>query len=409
VRNLTPACRRIFAAAIVAGASLSIMTTGLASKAAPPLWDDENVSALIASVDGAAEHGLNPSRFDLAPLTAALERNDSAAVGVAAAALYKQLARDLAEGAAAPSDRADWRASTLGLDAVAIGPYLDDALENHQIRRSLEAFAPVNPQYLALKAALAAAGDDEKAVARLRANLERWRWMPRDLGPSYVMVNVPAFELTVVADGAVIARHRVIVGARNKQTPLTTATASAVILNPVWFVPPSIQAEGIGALVRDNPSKAAARGYKAAGEGVIVQAPGPNNELGRMKLVMPNPYSVTLHDTPNKAAFERANRASSHGCIRVDGALDFGAELLRTRPEWNRSVIDDIIKTNKTTQVDLAAPLPVYIVYFTAVADADGAITTYDDIYRRDAAAAAMSDAPADGAAAAKDGDESCG
>jgi murein L,D-transpeptidase YcbB/YkuD len=225
--------------------------------------------------------------------------------------------------------------------------------------------------------------------------MERWRWMPRDFGSDYIFVNVPAFNVALVGNGRAIARHRVIVGKPSTPTPQFTTQATGVILNPTWTVPQSILGEGIGRMVRTNPKAAKAKGYTgsyANGMQTVVQGPGPGNALGAMKLVMANPYTIYLHDTPGKAMFERKERALSHGCIRTDKALDFVTRMLRDLPGWNRAKIDQVVATNKTTKVDLPRPVNVYISYLTLVVEAGGVVKSYGDIYGRDAGVIAALD-----------------
>ena len=158
---------------------------------------------------------------------------------------------------------------------------------------------------------------------------------------------------------------------------------TGVTYNPWWDVPKSIVAESVGALTRNNPAEARRRGY-VWGNGSYRQKPGPTNALGRMKLVMPNPYSVYLHDTPNKTLFEKPVRAFSHGYIRVGNSLGFAATLLSNTVDQGH--IDSILAGNETTQLPLPRSIPVYVTYFSATASEDGSIAFHDDHYGRDKA-----------------------
>ncbi|WP_173205677.1 L,D-transpeptidase family protein [Sphingopyxis sp. BSNA05] len=154
-----------------------------------------------------------------------------------------------------------------------------------------------------------------------------------------------------------------------------------MILNPWWEIPTSIVAEGIGSLVLNNPAAARRKGYVVQ-NGRYRQRPGPGNALGQMKLVMPNPYSVYLHDTPNKNLFSEPVRTFSHGCIRVGGAIDLDKTLLEgvVTPEQ----IDEILASRETTRLSLAKAIPIYIAYFTAEGADDGSIRYFPDVYKRD-------------------------
>lgn len=206
--------------------------------------------------------------------------------------------------------------------------------------------------------------------------------MPRDLGTDYIMVNVPSFDLVVVRNGDVVERRRIIAGAPKTPTPQFAAMVTDVTFNPTWHVPASIGAESVGALLESEPEAARKQGYYVAADGGVRQNPGPQNSLGRIKLEMPNVFSVFLHDTPAKSLFQRESRALSHGCIRVEDALDFALTLLR--PEWDEETVDEVVSTGTTVTVKLDPPIPVYVTYFTAVADADGVVSYYPDIYGRD-------------------------
>jgi murein L,D-transpeptidase YcbB/YkuD len=226
--------------------------------------------------------------------------------------------------------------------------------------------------------------------ARIRANLDRWRWLPRDLGERYIMVNIPEYSARLVDHGRVLATHRVIVGKRATPTPQFTTSVTGVILNPSWHVPQSIIAESVGALVRNRPAVARARGYtwtRAGGALQVTQQPGPTNSLGQVKLDMPNPLAIFMHDTPAKALFDQKVRAYSHGCVRTDKPLDLAAKLL-SGTEWTPERIAQTIAGRETITARLPRPIPVYIVYMTARVDADGTLQLFDDPYRLDAALA---------------------
>jgi len=205
--------------------------------------------------------------------------------------------------------------------------------------------------------------------------MERWRWMPHALGNDYVLVNAAAFEAYLWRGGRKAGTWRVIVGKKSTPTPVFSAAITGVTLNPWWNIPASIVSEMRGRFP-------ASKGYVRV-DGSWRQKPGPQNALGQMKLAMPNPYNVYMHDTPGRNLFERDVRAFSHGCIRTGDAIGFAATLLQGVK--SRAEIDTILATRSTTTIDLATPLPVYVTYFTASPRRDGAIAYLDDIYGRDA------------------------
>ena len=242
------------------------------------------------------------------------------------------------------------------------------------------ALRPQHPDYAVLRAAYAGEKDPARR-ATLALNMERWRWLPVSLGQDYILVNAAAFEVSLWRQGRRVGIWPVVVGKVKSPTPVFSASVTGVIFNPWWDVPPNIVRESIAAMMQRHPALARQRGYVQAA-GRYRQRPGPANSLGQMKLVMPNPYDVYLHDTPEKKLFLREARAFSHGCIRVGDALGFATALLQgaKTPEE----IAAVVASGRTTTIALAAPLPVYITYFTASTRGDGVLVVLPDVYGRD-------------------------
>ena len=283
------------------------------------------------------------------------------------------------EGCSSASARTKWR---IGSDDRKIDTQslLLQALVRNDLTAYFDALLPRNPHYRALRDAYATETDEEKR-ATLAVNLERWRWMPLILGEKYLLVNAASFEVTLWEKDKPVRTWPIIVGKAKSPTPIFRATVSGVILNPWWEIPTSIVAEGIGSMVRNNPARARSKGYVVQ-NGRYRQRPGPGNALGQMKLVMPNSYSVYLHDTPNKKLFSEPVRTFSHGCIRVGGAIDLAKTLLAGSATEEQ--IDDILASRQTTKLSTTASLPVYIAYFTAEGAADGTVSYFPDVYNRD-------------------------
>ena len=213
------------------------------------------------------------------------------------------------------------------------------------------------------------------------------RWLPRDPGSRYLLVNTAAFEVRYWSGGKLVDRRAVINGKVSSPTPIFAARVTGITFNPWWDIPPNIVREGIGKLARTNPAAARARGYVWSG-GKFRQRPGPTNSLGLMKLVMPNPFNIYLHDTPSKNLFAKPVRAFSHGCVRVSDALGFASVLLGE----DRAAVDARVAGGATATVSLPGAMPVYIAYFTAGVGPDGQVVFYPDIYGRDAAMGDMKD-----------------
>lgn len=374
--------------ALLPAVLLALPSTPAAAQPAP-VWSRETAGQLLHAVQAIGADGLDPRDYAPDRLAAAIAGADDAALQIAATDSYRRLAHDLAQGHVGADRRTAWFIPALAATPAAIDTHMARALADGRIAAFLDALLPRDPQYRALKAALAATPPAEKArIETLKVNLERWRWMPRDLGTRYLFVNVPSYTLALSIDGRVAATHRVIVGKPATPTPQFQATVSGAVINPWWEIPSSIIAESVGALVRKQPELARARGYvwssDEAGHLRVRQAPGDTNSLGRMKLVMPNPFSVFVHDTPAKALFAKPARAFSHGCIRTERPLDLAAELSgRARRD-----IDAMVAAGETVTIDVPA-LPVYVVYLTAMADASGKVSLFPDVYGRDDAVAA--------------------
>ena len=347
----------------------------LQSQANLPMWNDRSARELLSYVERVGEEGLDPADYSPDLLREAISRGEPMALRTVATDIFLRLSSDLALGHARGDDRLGWHVIDPDLDSNAQYAMMHSAVQAGGIRNALNALLPTHPQYAELKGVLAVT-TDAAVRDKVRTNLDRWRWLPRELGPRYVIVNVPAYTVALVENGQVVVRHRTVVGAPKTATPQLSATATGVIFNPWWEVPKSI-----------TPEVQGKKGYVRvkAGEGFRYrQPPGAGNALGRMKVVMPNNHAIYLHDTPSKHLFKNKARAYSHGCIRTQDALGF-AEALLESPEWDKTKIAETIAGGKTVQATASIATPVYITYFTAAAAADGAgIVAYKDIYDRD-------------------------
>jgi murein L,D-transpeptidase YcbB/YkuD len=388
---------------------------GPAAAQAPTLWDRDAARELLGFGRNVGTEGLDPADYRLTELEAAL---DGPAPGLDAAATrsFALLVRDLADGRVRPPARGEAHFPYPTVTPQAVEAMMDLALATRTVTASLNGLLPASADYRALRAALAATPADaaEQRMA-IRVNLDRWRWLPREGEGRWLLVNVPAFEVRLIAGGETLAIHRVIVGKARTPTPQFAASVTGVIINPDWNVPDSIIAESVGKLVRTRPDTARKRGYSWSTDGNgrlrVVQKPGPENALGQLKLVMPNPWSIYLHDTPAKTLFDRSERAFSHGCIRTQEPHKLAARLLEGT-DWDLKRIDATMASGAQVTAPLAKPMPVVIGYFTAVADESGAVRLFKDVYKRDAAvAAALGPGPAPGGAVARalPRDEVCG
>ena len=375
---------------VIAAAMLAMTSVSLAAGPASPRWSPSHLRELVEAIEEAPADGLDPADYDLPALNAAIASGDSLRIDASASAHFSHLAGDRWEGHVRGKRRIDWYIVGPRADTAALAELEGAALRGHRVGATLDALLPTSPEYARLKSALAKTSAADRATRiALRANMERWRWVPRDPGARYLLVNVAGFTAELVDNGSIVSMHRIVIGKPAKSTPQFSTAVEGVIINPWWELPKSIVAEGIGSLLVKNPAKAKAQGYvrvKTPGGGTRVrQAPGPRNALGQIKLVMPNPYTVYLHDTPSKTLFDKTARAFSHGCMRVDRPFDLAAALLAGTPGWDRARIDAALASGKTIKADLSAPVPIYVVYFTVRAGVDGSITKYPDVYGRDA------------------------
>jgi murein L,D-transpeptidase YcbB/YkuD len=223
------------------------------------------------------------------------------------------------------------------------------------------------------------------------ANMERWRWMPHDIGATYVMVNIPDYTLKVVKDGKTIWTTKIVAGKPGEQaTPLLTETMKYITVNPTWNVPPSIiRNEYLPALARD-PGALARVGLQVGrnhdGSIRIFQPPGERNALGRIRFNFPNRFLVYQHDTPQKHLFAHDARAYSHGCMRVQNPDEYAEVLLGvSQPEekYTAARIRSMYGSSERT-INFKRPIPVYITYQTAFADETGKPQARADIYGLD-------------------------
>ena len=356
----------------------------------PPFWPLADAQELLTVIHSVAAEGLSPNVYAPTALADAIAARNAPRVSFAATDSFNKLSSDFALGHVRGEDRIDWHVANPGLNAAHQRELLDGALAQHRVGDALRGLLPTHPQYGALRTALADPANAAQ-VKTIRLNMDRWRWLPRNLGDRYIIANVPAYTATLVENGVAVSRHKAVAGAIKTPTPQLSAMATGVILNPWWEVPTSISHEvatkSSFVAVRDSITGAVQR-YR--------QPPGPLNALGQMKFVMPNPYAIYLHDTNAKSRFNSAVRAFSHGCIRTDKIGDLARLLLsEDGGTWDAAKVADALASKKSVKATFVKPLPIYIVYFTAAAALDGSIVHYNDVYHRDGTViAALLDEP---------------
>ncbi|WP_417469129.1 L,D-transpeptidase family protein [Maricaulis sp.] len=479
-----------------------------------PVWTGEANRArfkdLVIAIRGAASHGLNPQDYHLAELEAADSLRSDPAVDDVATSAYLALASHLLAGRFDPARfEPDWTTARRFRD---LPTYLRLAMADGRIADSLEALAPAEPAYTALRAALPvyeaialeggwpliddgpelvpgdrgprvaqlrarleASGelapleaatpeapvDDPDAAAapeiptpdpapdpefyddalraavetfqqrtrldvdgrvgsqtlhelnvtasyrasQIRANLERLRWLPDDMGRRHIRVNIPDFSLEARNEGVVERRHDVIVGLTYRPTPVFSGAMEYLVVNPWWETPASIAVRNELPLFRRDPDAVARLGFQILDrEGNTVdpatidwdtvparnfpyrlrQAPGPLNALGGIKLIFPNRHNVYLHDTSNPELFAHNRRSFSSGCLRLRDPLELAEWAIAESPELSAAGLREIAAGTRETRLDLVAPIPVYVLYWTAVHDPSTGIRFVADLYHRD-------------------------
>ncbi len=391
------------------------------------------VAALAETLQAAGAEGLDAARLgaQLPPLLEGrIDPERRGEIELAAAFSAYLYARDARGGRVEPSRLSPLITPTLYLPTPAEVLDAIEAVAASGVRAVLEAYNPPHPGYRRLKAELelvrlvdpsrplltanlaatpsaprpegalpaafmagrgsdAEAGTGEQQALRntLLVNMERWRWLPPDLGARHVFVNIPAFELKVYEAGAAVHEARVIVGKAATQTPVFSDIFAHVIVNPSWFVPPSIlRKEFLPGLAAD-PSYAERRGFVVVQtrKGISVrQPPGESNALGQVKFVFPNRHSVYLHDTPSRSLFGGGTRAFSHGCVRVDRPFALAEKLLSQSGGYSGAQLRAMVGRGER-MIKLADKVKVHLGYFTLVVDEKGVLHRHRDLYGHDA------------------------
>jgi len=277
---------------------------------------------------------------------------------------------------------------------------LETAVRHFQARHGLEVDGIVGRQTLgALNVSVA------QRIDQLRVNLERLRWVAQDLTGDYLIVDVAGFSARLHLDGRLVWSSRAVVGRPYRKTPVFRATMADVVLNPTWTIPPTILREDVlpklakdpGYLAENHMQVVDMDGHPVDARGIewarypmegfpyqIVQAPGGDNPLGRLKFLLPNRYSVYLHDTPTARLFSHPERAFSSGCIRLQAPLALAELLLDDPVRWSAPAIDVALAEGATRTLPVKRRVPVLFLYFTAEADADGTVHFRRDLYGRD-------------------------
>jgi murein L,D-transpeptidase YcbB/YkuD len=361
---------------------------------------------LVQVLQGAASDGLTPEDY-----LSGLPSNVNALSGehLAAAELYlsesaAKYARDLYGGRTTPAvTEPDIIIARKKLDV----PALLGAMGKKGPKKVTDGLRPQHKQYAALRQLLAQTSNDAQR-RKIIINMERWRWLPRDLGDEHLLVNTAGYTLYVRKDGKTIDSRKVIVGKPFHKTPMFSHNIEYAEFNPTWTVTPNIAGNEMLPKLRKDPSYLERIGYvlytsweedapamsarQINWDSVsaknfpyrIVQPAGPENVLGQVKFLFPNKFNVYLHDTSSRQLFSQSDRALSHGCIRVENPLQLAHLLYKLDNNPVANQVEAIVGTKKTTRAKFKRPIPIHLTYFTLWVGDDGKIQSYDDIYGRD-------------------------
>jgi murein L,D-transpeptidase YcbB/YkuD len=217
-------------------------------------------------------------------------------------------------------------------------------------------------------------------ILQIEANMERWRWLPRELPPTRIQVNIAAAVMAVYRDGEPVLAMKAVAGRPADETPMLHASISSIVLNPPWHVPTSIATKEIWPKARKDHGYLTRNQYRVIG-GQLVQKAGPKSALGRFKFDFANPFGVYLHDTPVRSGFARTSRLASHGCVRLEQPKALAELLLQNDAAWTPDRIDQTISTDDTTRVPLPEHIALYILYWTAFVDNENQTQFRADAY----------------------------
>lgn len=229
-------------------------------------------------------------------------------------------------------------------------------------------------------------------IRQIKANLERWRWLPPELAKDRVQVNIAAAVLTLFDGDVPVMSMKAVTGRPGDETPMLASSIHSIVFNPPWNVPAGIADRELWPKERANPGYLKRNGFRVidTGDGAKrLQQSSERSALGKFKFDFANPFAVYLHDTPAQAGFARFDRLASHGCVRLEKPAELARQLMRSTPEWPAATIDATVAEGKSVRAKLAEPVAVYLLYWTAFAGANGQVGFRDDPYRWDGALAA--------------------
>ena len=358
----------------------------IATPAPPPAppWAVPQLRELVEAIGRADGEGLRSSDYTPDALQRAVEAGRTGPdVDTLADTAALALAHDFAAGRVRNHHRFNWYIDYAGPPLDTLGAQIVAARTGGHLGSWLAGLLPTDPAYGALRDALAdTPADDATRRDRIKANMERWRWLPRGFGTgNQLYVNLPTYRLEVIRDGETLATYKAVIGATDMPTPALSAAVRQVIVNPDWILPQSIVRKSH---LRPGVSSKYIFSSRPDGTLRVRQRPGAGNPLGKVKIEFPNALAIYFHDTPSRSLFGASARTFSHGCVRVQD-IDALARSLVGNPER----FDTALAGAKTRSLFPASAWRANIVYLTLVPDADGTLADVGDPYGMDGKLAA--------------------
>ena len=386
---------------IVSGSGRTAVERFYMARGYAPLWVERGLlnargKAALSYLQGVERVGLDPADYTDHSMDFAGGAEIIARSELYLTVLVLKYARDASQGRVAPSRvSADIHYPRSASDPTAI---LEGVANAADIAAHLDSLHPSHRGFRTLAAKLAelkepgAASDGLIDRDIIIANLERWRWLPRDLGASHVLVNVADFRLRLIDRGTLRFAARIVVGEPATATPIFSSGMTSITINPVWNIPDSIANKEYLPRLQQDPNLLYRIGLKlerrSDGSVLLSQQPGAANALGRIRFNLPNRFQIYQHDTPEVELFDRKWRAYSHGCVRVENPIHYAEALLAIGRPGESFPPEKLWSMIGETEIHLpfSVPVPVHITYQTAFVDDEGRLIRRDDVYRHDTA-----------------------
>ena len=343
----------------------------------PPPWTPTQIQDLLSVVASTEAEGLRPADYKLEALEQGItQRQFGPRLDALAEEALASLAHDFAAGRVRNRHRFNWYIDYQRPDPAQLGAQATAARTRGDLRSWVAGLLPTDSAYKALRDALASTQDGGRRD-RIKANLERWRWLPRDFGHGdQLYINLPTYRVDLIRAGERVESYKAVIGATDMPTPVLSAPVRQVIANPDWIVPASIVRKS-----KLRPGSSSRYTFSTRPDGTlrVRQKPGPGNALGKLKIEFPNKLAIYFHDTPSRSLFGATDRTFSHGCVRVQNIEDLAGQVV-SNPE---RLFKALAGTN-TRSLSARPNLRANVVYLTLVPDGAGGLSDVGDPYLLD-------------------------